>query len=494
VLPELVPVVEPAAPTAAQPGEARRGPPSLVLGSVAAAMALLAIGLAWWAWPRQAAVSTVARPAAAVAPVLAREPVTILRIGGAKAFAAQLAPALAKAFLEQHQAKDVKVTKLETHRFRVQGDVDGTPWAVLVDGLNTPDGFDGLAQAKLDVAMAGRRIKPEWQAKLDAVGSMMTPGREHVVALSGVAIIVNQANPVAQLDRKQLADIFSGVVTDWSQLGRGKAGRLAAGPIHVYTGDDKIGITELFRTLVLDKRPYAEAARRHGAVQDLNDAVALDPQGIGYVFLPFVRGTRAVPVSEGDEPPLLPTAFTLATEDYFLTHRIYFYAVPRPDNPHLVKFLQFVLGPEGQEVVRKAGYVELSVATSPRDPPAGAPAGYVRFTRGATRLSSTFRFEVGSADFDARALQDLERVTAFLVENRLNGEAVRVLGFADSQGRADVNVELSRSRADQVVAALAQRGVVGVSVDGLGAALPVASNATAEGRQRNRRVEVWVAR
>ena len=42
--------------------------------------------------------------------------------------------------------------------------------------------------------------------------------------------------------------------------------------------------------------------------------------------------------------------------------------------------------------------------------------------------------------------------------------------------------------------ALAQRGINGVAVDGFGSALPVASNLTADGRQRNRRVEVWIVR
>lgn len=476
------------------PGPSPRAAPGrrtpLLIGAGAVALALAA-GLAWWLAPRQAAQVTAAK-AAAPGPA-AVEPKVVLRVGGAKAFAAELAPALSRAFLESLQLKDVKITRLDPNRQRIQGDKDGAPWAVDVEGLNTPDGFDRLAEGKLDVAMAGRRIKPEWQAKLDAFGPMMVPGREHVVALSGMAVIVNQANLVAQLSRKELADIFSGTTTDWSQVG-GKKGTPGASPIHVHSGDDKIGITDLFRTFVLDKRPYAESARRHPTVKELNDAVAMDPQGIGYVFLPFVRGTRAVPISEGEEAPLLPTAFTLATEDYFLTHRVFFYTLPKPDNPLLFQFMQFVLGPEGQAVVRKAGYVELSVATSPREPPTGAPPEYARLTRSATRLSSTFRFETGSSDFDTRALMDLDRVTTYLVENRLNGETVRVLGFADAQGRPDVNLALSRARADQVAKSLAQRGITGNAVDAFGSALPVASNATPDGRQRNRRVEIWVAR
>jgi phosphate transport system substrate-binding protein len=457
--------------------------PAVLGGAAALLVVLAAVGL--WAATRGGSPGTPPPPAAAET-----DPVTILRIGGAKSFAAELVPAMAKAYLESLQLGDVRIAKLDAHRFAVRGEGEGAPWIITIEGLATPDGFSELAAGRLDIAMSGRRIRPEWQQKLDAFGSMMTPGREHVVALSGVAVIVNPSNLVPQLDRKQLSDVFSGAVTDWSEL----TGRKGGGPIVVYAGDDKMGLTDLFRTFVLGKTPYAPQAKRLATLQEMTDAVAQDPQGVGFVTLPFVRGTRAVPVSEGSEAPLVPTAFTLATEDYFLSHRLYFYAVPRPENAHLNKFVQFALGPEGQAVVKKSGYVELSVATAPREPPRDAPPEYARLTGGATRLSSTFRFEPASSDFDTRALVDLERVTAYLIENRLTGSAVRVLGFADSQGAPAVNRGLSVARAEQVAKALAQRGITGVAVDGFGSALPVASNQTAEGRERNRRVEVWIAR
>jgi len=460
---------------------------TLLASGVGAAVVLIGV----------AVYAIVGRPQAGPAPVKPA-PVeaaeVLLRIGGAKAFAVELAPALARSYLESMNVQEVKVEKESATRFRVRGKKEGGGLvAIAVEGLPTAQGFDELAAGRLDVAMAGRRIRPEWQQKLKAFGPMTAPGYEHVVALSGIAVIVHPSNPVAQLDREQLAAIFGGAVVDWTRVG-GKARRGAGTAIHVYAGDEQMGLTDLFRTLVLGKGAYAADAKRLTNVAAVNDAVAQDPQGIGYVTLPFVRGTRAVPIAEGAERPHLPTPFTLASEDYFLTHRLYFYTVPRPENPHLLKFIQHALGAEGQAVVKKSGYVELSVTTIQGDVPASAPADYRRVVAGARRLTSTFRFETDSAIFDTRALVDLERVTAYLAEQRLNGAAVKVLGFTDSQGRADRNLELSRSRAEQVEQALAQRGIEGVTVSGFGAAMPVASNEGAEGRQRNRRVEIWVAR
>jgi phosphate transport system substrate-binding protein len=67
-----------------------------------------------------------------------------------------------------------------------------------------------------------------------------------------------------------------------------------------------------------------------------------------------------------------------------------------------------------------------------------------------------------------------------------------VLGYADGMGSKTVNQQLSVERATQVAQAFAQRGIAGVTIAGLGSSLPVADNASEEGRRRNRRVEVWV--
>lgn len=477
----------PALPRASPPGPAWKSPKVLVPSAVA--VLVLVAAILWLALRSSGGETSATAPAAATAAATAGTAAeVILRVGGAKSFAAELAPALAEAYLTSLRLEDVKVEREGPGVARVVGRKGAHLLAITVKGTPTSEGFDELAAGNFDIAMSGRRILPAWQQKLAAFGTMTTPGYEHVVGLSGIAAIVHPANALPQLDRRQLADIFSGAITDWSEVGG------TPGPIRVVAGDDQMGLTDLFKSLVLGKAPYGPTAERLATLKAINEAVALDPRAIGYVTLPFVRGTRAVPIAEGDEPALVPTAFTLASEDYFLTHRIYFYTVPRVENPHLLNFVQFCLGADGQAVVRKSGLVELSVQTLQTETPSWAPADYRRLVEGSRRLTSTFRFEVDSAIFDTRALVDLERVTAYLVENRLTGAAVKVLGFTDAQGKREHNLELSRSRAEQVAKAFQQRGIVGVTVTGFGQAMPVASNATADGRQRNRRVEVWIQR
>jgi outer membrane protein OmpA-like peptidoglycan-associated protein len=73
--------------------------------------------------------------------------------------------------------------------------------------------------------------------------------------------------------------------------------------------------------------------------------------------------------------------------------------------------------------------------------------------------------------------------------------AVTIYGYTDSQGADDYNVKLSEKRADSVKEYLVGRGLDGSSIKavGKGKADPVATNATAEGRANNRRVEIVLA-
>lgn len=136
----------------------------------------------------------------------------------------------------------------------------------------------------------------------------------------------------------------------------------------------------------------------------------------------------------------------------------------------------------------------LTIRQEKSEAPAGAPSGYEALVGKALRLSVNFRFRTGSSDLDNRGLADLDRVTEFLASSSVQADRLMLLGFADSRGDDAMNLKLSEGRASTVAAALAQRGVKAGTVRGFGEAIPVADNNTPEGQDKNRRVEVWVAR
>jgi len=152
-----------------------RRPPVLAAGVAAL---VLVLGAAWWLARRPGAAPAAAAATAKAGAQQATIPAVVaLRIGGAKSFAAELAPALAKAYLESLQATDVKVSKQDMHRFEVRGMVGGAPWVATIEGLNTPDGFGQLSAGKLDAVLNfwnfNARLKEKGLVPLITIGEIL---------------------------------------------------------------------------------------------------------------------------------------------------------------------------------------------------------------------------------------------------------------------------------------------------------------------------------
>lgn len=109
-------------------------------------------------------------------------------------------------------------------------------------------------------------------------------------------------------------------------------------------------------------------------------------------------------------------------------------------------------------------------------------------------VDETVLFDTDKADIKPSAAEALKQITGSIGQRYAAGQ-VRVMGFADSRGDKNYNKELSEKRAEAVKSYLVATGGIDagrVSVEPMGEAMPVASNATAEGRQENRRVEIAV--
>jgi phosphate transport system substrate-binding protein len=346
--------------------------------------------------------------------------------------------------------------------------------------------FEDLGSGRCEVGMSSRRIQDAEATKLAALGDLTSAATEHVIALDGIAVIVNPENPIVSLTKRQIGDIFAGTLRRWSDV------YWKADPIVVHARDDKSGTYDTFRHLVLEGRPLALDALRHESSEELSDAVAADPRAIGFIGLPYVRSAKAVMVQEEGSVPLLPSPVTVSTEDYPLTRRLYLYA-PLGASIATHDFVDFAQSEEGQKAVEAAGFVDLLPECDVKAARCtSCSRDYQDLVAGACRLSLDFRFVRGGTQLDTRALRDLQRLSAFLARPEHSARAVVLLGFADANGTRADNLALSEQRASIVAAQLRARGLHVEVQRGLGADMPVSDNATEEGRQRNRRVEVWL--
>jgi phosphate transport system substrate-binding protein len=154
-------------------------------------------------------------------------------------------------------------------------------------------------------------------------------------------------------------------------------------------------------------------------------------------------------------------------------------------------FVAFALSEQGQAVVAAKGFVALQAVAADAPTCTSCPPAYADATRGRKRMSIDFRFGKGATDLDARGQRDLDRLVTSL--HGMRNPAVTLLGFSDTAGDPQTNAQLSSQRATTIATELTARGIPLGTVQGMADAMPVGSNATGEGRRRNRRVEVWIS-
>jgi phosphate transport system substrate-binding protein len=376
--------------------------------------------------------------------------------------------------------------------------------------LGVTPGFLALAKKEADLVWTGRRIVPEEQQMMAAVGfgNMRAPGNEHVWALDGLVVLVAKENPVEALTLEQLSKIFAGEITDWSELG------LAPGRIHVYAPVAEAPAWSQFETDVMNPfgRTITPAAKRLIHSTEWADRVAEDPQGIVVSVFAMVRRAKTINITTSCGIIVQPTVFNIKTEEYPLSRRMFFYTTGEPKNPLARSLLAFALSPQLQPIVREARFVDqepsvlafesqtariaAAINAAQREADANLMRRLVRDLETSQRVSFTFRFSSGTNTLDNRALEDVRRLRAMLKRPDMQGKVAILAGFSDGVGGFVKNVQLASHRVTAVRDALRQldRGGPGPTIQeqSYGPLAPVACNDTEAGRALNRRVEVWL--
>jgi phosphate transport system substrate-binding protein len=357
----------------------------------------------------------------------------------------------------------------------LQGKVEGEdqPWAIEIFAHGSTTAFADLAGGACEIGMSSRRIKSRETAELSRLGNMTSPACEHVLALDGIAVIVNPNNPVKVLSKSTISHIFCGDITNWAQVGA------PPGDIHLYSRDDNSGTFDTFKNLVLNARELAKTARRFENNEQLCMSVANDRLGIGFLSITYVKNVRALAVSDGPRQ-VTPTPFSIATEEYPLTRRLYLYTSEKTDNAQVYAFLAFVMSREGQAIADRIGFIgqNLTVqSTSPQQP---------------ARLNFTLHFAAGRTTLDSKSAGDCARLVDFLQQPAHDQSTVILNGYCDDSGTAADQLRISQKRAAAVAVRLRRQNITRIETNGYGAANPVAVNNTPEERSRNDRVEVWL--
>jgi len=413
----------------------------------------------------------------------------VLRIHGSNTVGAALVPELSRQWLNAYNYKVVSdnVTAHDERLIKARDELnDEISIEIFAHGSSTA--FADLKAGTADIGMASRPIKESELYMLRSLGELNKPNTEYIIAIDGLAVIVNPANPLKQISKDTLQKIFSGQINNWSKLG------LPAGEIHVYARDDNSGTYDTFKHLVLsEKTPLTKTARRYESNADLSDDVAKDPNGIGFCGLAYIRKSHALAVAETGATALLPAKFNVATEDYALSRRLYLYLPGKNTHPLATSFAEYAQSDDGQRIAEKVGFVSQEVIAYDKKAIQQAPKEYRQLVENAQRLSLNIRFREGKAYMDNKAMHDVERLIHFMKKPDNQHKKLMLFGFSDShEASTYYSLSLSIDRVDAVADQLLHYKLEADRVRGYGEEVPVSSNDTEPGRIRNRRVEVWI--
>ena len=276
---------------------------------------------------------------------------------GSNTVGSQLAPDLLEAYGKSVGLPDTTRepgANLEEQTLTMRSGESARKIVAEVQAHGSATAFTSLLAKKADIGMASRAAQdPEVKAIKDAgLGDLRDTSNEHVISLDGVLVIVHRDNPVQALTLAQVADLFTAKTTNWSAVG---------GPdrsVSVYSRDEKSGTFDTFRALALKGAKPMAGARLFELSDDLSDAVAADPGGIGFVGFAYLRSARAMTIAGECGLPAPPREFLVKTEEYPLSRRLYFYSM-NDASPLVRDFLVFTASAAAQLVVTNAGFINL---------------------------------------------------------------------------------------------------------------------------------------
>ncbi|MDI9243126.1 phosphate ABC transporter substrate-binding protein [Fusibacillus kribbianus] len=200
-------------------------------------------------------------------------------------------------------------------------------------------GIEAVTAGTVDIGISSRALKDEEKAN----GVI-----ENIVAIDGIAVVVDPSNEVTALTKDQLIQVYDGTVTNWKDLGGSDM------PIVVIGRESGSGTRGAFEELLKleDKCKYASELDNTGAVMA---KVAATPGAIGYVSLDVVDDSVKAVSLDGVEPTeenikagsyILSRPFVMATKGEI-----------SEQNELVQAWFEYIASAEGQEVIKSAGLI-----------------------------------------------------------------------------------------------------------------------------------------
>ncbi|MGC9517513.1 MAG: phosphate ABC transporter substrate-binding protein [Methanomicrobiales archaeon] len=201
-----------------------------------------------------------------------------------------------------------------------------------VQGGGSSLGIRSASQGIVDIGMSSKNLESDEKEDL----------KEYLIGKEGIVIAVSLKNPINDLTKEQLKDIFSGKITNWKEVGGPDA------EINVITREEGSGTRSAFEEIVMDDVEIRKDAIVQTSTESVKQAVKQDPNAIGFVSLSHMSDDVKALKIDG----FAPSVETISEGTYTIQRPFLFLTKGEPTG-EAKAFIQWVLGPEGQAIIEE---------------------------------------------------------------------------------------------------------------------------------------------
>ncbi|MEI6831753.1 MAG: phosphate ABC transporter substrate-binding protein [Candidatus Omnitrophota bacterium] len=228
---------------------------------------------------------------------------------------------------------------------------------VAVTGGGSGTGLSSLISGSCDIAMSSRNIKDK---EIVLAKQKDINPYEIKIALDGLAVVVNPANPVSKLTTDQLAGIFTGKISNWKEVG-GKDQKIVILSREVNSGTHVYFKEHVLRKMDTNSQEeFSPSALMLSSSQAIADEVAGNSAAIGYYGMGYISNKqKAVAVAKDDKSEYVnPNIENVISGKYPISRPLFLYTNNQPQKL-IKKFIDYSLSKEGQEIVINTDFVPI---------------------------------------------------------------------------------------------------------------------------------------
>ena len=215
---------------------------------------------------------------------------------------------------------------------------------IQVSGGGSSVGVTSAGQGNAEIGMSSRDLSPEEVKNYPELV-------KYEIAWDAVILIVHPSNSINNLTLSQIRGIYNGTITNWNQVGGSNQAIVVVGR------DSASGTRTYFSEAVMKNENFTAKQEEFNSNGGILQKIAQTPGAIGYVGLAYTEGVKAVKINVNGTM-IEPTLNNVLAKTYPISRPLYLLTKGQPKG--LAKqFIDFILSPEGQQIVGNVDYVPL---------------------------------------------------------------------------------------------------------------------------------------